>query len=184
MSKYVKDLISQEVARRLEGVNDALLVNMIGLDSSKTYLLRKRLREKNIQVLVVKTSLARRAVEGTSLAAAFADASGTVAVCWGSEDFVSLAKEIAELHKGKEFDKFEARGGVMDGEQLTPERVVEISKWPNRAQQLSMLVGQILSAGSNLVSQIKAPGGKLASQIEKKSKGSEGSEQPEEGTPA
>lgn len=173
MSKYVKDLISQEVARRLEGVNDALLVNMVGLDSSKTYQLRKRLREKNIHVLVVKTSLARRAVEGTSLAPAFDGASGSVAVCWGSEDFISLAKEIADLHKGTEFDKFETRGGVMDGEHLTPERVVEISKWPNRTQQLSMLVGQILSAGSNLLGQINAPAGKLASQIEKKSKGEE-----------
>lgn len=170
MSKYVKDLISQEVARRLTGVSDALLVNMIGLDSDQTYQLRKKLREKNIHVLVVKGSLAARATQGTSLAPAFEGASGPVAVCWGSEDFISLAKEIVEINKDKAFEKFETRGGVMDGERLTPERVAEISKWPNRAQQLSMLVGQILSAGSNLVSQIGAPAGAVASQIEQKSK--------------
>ncbi len=173
MSKYVKDLISQEVARRLTGVDDALLVNMIGLDSEKTFQLRKRLREKNISVLVVKSSLAARATQGTSLAPAFEGTSGSVAVCWGSEDFISLAKEIVEINKDKAFEKFETRGGVMDGERLTAERVAEISKWPNRAQQLSMLVGQILSAGANLVSQIGAPAGALASQIEKKSEGSE-----------
>lgn len=173
MSKYVKDLISQEVARRLDGVSDALLVNMIGLDSEKTFQLRKKLREKNINVLVVKGSLAARATAGTSLAPAFEGTSGSVAVCWGSEDFISLAKEIVELNDDKSFEQFETRGGVMDGERLSPERVAEISKWPNRAQQLSMLVGQILSAGANLASQINAPGGAVASQIEKKSEGEE-----------
>jgi large subunit ribosomal protein L10 len=170
MSKYVKDLISQEVAKRLSGVSDALLVNMIGLNSEQTFQLRKKLREKNINVLVVKSSLAARATAGTSLAPAFEGASGPVAVCWGSEDFISLSKEIIELHNDKTFEKFETKGGVMDGERLTPERVAEISKWPNRAQQLSMLVGQILSAGANLASQINAPGGAVASQVEKKSK--------------
>src|SRR5690606_33150930 len=121
--------------RRLDGVSDALLVNMIGLDSEKTFQLRKRLREKNIQVLVVKSSLAARAMEGTSLAPAFEGTSGSVAVCWGSEDFISLAKEIVDLTKDKAFEKFETRGGVMDSERLTPERVQEISTWPNRAQQ-------------------------------------------------
>jgi ribosomal protein L10 len=173
MSKYVKDLISQEVAKRLTGVSDALLVNMIGLDSEKTFQLRKKLRDKKINVLVVKGSLAARAVAGTSLAPAFEGTAGSVAVCWGSEDFISLAKEIVEINKDKAFEKFETRGGVMDGERLTPARVEEISKWPNRAQQLSMLVGQILSPGANLVSQLKAPGGALASQVEKKSEGAE-----------
>jgi ribosomal protein L10 len=53
----------------------------------------------------------------------------------------------------------------MDGEQLTPGRVKEISKWPSRAEQLSMLVGQILGPGSTLVSQLVGPGGQLVSQI-------------------
>lgn len=178
MSKFVKDLISQEVAKRLDGVSDALLVNMIGLDSEKTFQLRKKLREKNINVLVVKSSLAARATAGTSLAPAFEGASGSVAVCWGSEDFISLAKEIVDLHNDKAFEHFETRGGVMDGERLTPERVAEISKWPNRAQQLSILVGQILSAGANLASQINAPAGAVASQIEQKSKEDGAAEQP------
>ena len=53
----------------------------------------------------------------------------------------------------------------MDGEQLTPERVKEISKWPSRTEQLSMLVGQILGPGSQLAAQLIGPGGALASQV-------------------
>ena len=63
-----------------------------------------------------------------------------------------------------------SRGGVMDGEKLSPERVEEISKWPNRAEMLSILSGQLLSPGAKLSSQLLGPGGLLASQIEKKGK--------------
>ena len=81
---------------------------------------------------------------------------------------ISLAKEVMSLHDDKEFEAFEARGGVMEGEPLTAERVKEISKWPNRQEQLSILSGQILAPGANLSSQLIGPGGALASQIEKK----------------
>ena len=140
---------------------------MIGMSANETVLLRRRLREKDISLLVVKNSLARRATEGTSLAPAFEGLSGTAAVMWGAEDFVSLVKEAVELDKGGEFENFEARGGCMDGENLTSERVAEISKWPSRAEQLSMLVGQILGPGSGLAAQLKGPGSKLASQVKK-----------------
>jgi hypothetical protein len=69
-------------------------------------------------------------------------------VVWGAEDFVSLVKEVTALDKdAEEFGEFQARGGVMDGEQLTPEKVKEISKWPSREEQLSLLSGQMLGAG-------------------------------------
>jgi large subunit ribosomal protein L10 len=176
MSKLLKSKIADDYRKRLEGVSDALLVNVIGLDSGNTFNLRKELRSKNIQLLVVKGSLAKRATEGTGLATAFEGGEGSLAVVWGGEDFVSLAKEVVEIQKKPEFEKCQARGGVMDGERLTAEKVKEISKWPNRVGQISILLGQILSPGSQLLSQLGSPGGALASQIEKKSK--------EEGAPA
>jgi len=173
MSKQLKNLISSELKKRLAGVNDALLVNVIGLNSSNTYALRRELRSKNIHLLVVKNSLARRATEGTPLAKAFDNTEGSLAIVWGAEDFVSLAKELVEIHKRPEFEKCTAKGGVMEGEKLTPEKVAEISKWPNRAGQISLLLGQILSPGSQLLSQLNSPGGKLLSQIKKKAEGEE-----------
>ena len=173
MSKQLKNLIADEVRKRLDGVNDALLVNVIGLDSANTFTLRKELRSKNINLLVVKNSLARRATEGTPLAKAFDNSEGSLAVVWGAEDFVSLAKELVALHKKPEFEKFTPQGGVMEGEKLTAEKVNEVSKWPNRAGQISIVLGQILSPGSKLLSQINAPGGKLLSQVKKKSEGEE-----------
>ena len=172
MSKLVKNLLAKDLSNRLDGVEDCVLANVIGMDANSTSALRKRLREKGIGMMVVKNSLAQRATEGTSLAAAFEGVGGTNAVLWGAEDFVSLVKEATELNKDKEdFEVFETRGGAMDGVQLTPERVLEISKWPSRAEQLSMLVGQIMGPGAQLAAQLKGPGGALVSQI--KSKGEE-----------
>lgn len=166
MSKLVKDLLTKDLQGRVDGVADCLVVNVIGMESENTVQLRRRLREKDISLMVVKNSLARRATEGTALAPAFEGVDGPAAIVWGAEDFVSLVKEVTELDKdGEQFEKFEARGGVMDGEQLTKERVHEISKWPSRAEQLSIVVGQIMGPGSQLAAQLSGPGGALASQV-------------------
>ena len=173
MSKYVKELISRDISQRLVGVEDAVLVSVIGMDANKTVVLRRELRLKGIELLVVKNSMAKRATEGTPLAPAFVGVEGTLAVVWGGDDFISLVKEVTRLDKSTAFDKFEARGGVMDGEQLTADRVRQISKWPNRLEQLSILMGQILSPGAELSSQLIGPGGALASQIEKQAEEAE-----------
>src|SRR5215212_9671449 len=123
MSKQLKNLIAEEVKQRLTGVNDALLVNVIGLDSANTFALRKELRSKNISLMVVKNSLARRATEGTQLSPAFEGAAGTLALVWGTTDVVALAKEVMRLAGDKQFAPFEARGGVMDGSPLSAEEV-------------------------------------------------------------
>ncbi len=167
MSKYVKNLITKDLSSRLEGVADAVLVNVIGMESGPSYLIRKHLREKNIQMLVVKRTMACRATAGTSLRPMFETQTGSMAIVWGCEDFVSLTKEIVAMDKAGTFAKFEIKGGVMDGDPLTAEKVKAISKWPNRLEQISLLVGQILSPGASLSSQLLSPGGKLASQIEK-----------------
>ena len=179
MSKQVKELVANDIKRRLQNVNDALLVNMIGMNSSSTFTLRKELRAKKINILVVKNSLAARAAAGTPLARMFDGVNGSAAICWGSEDIVSLAKAITDIRKGDKFPAFQPRGGVMDGEQLSAAQIAEVAKWPNRTEQLSLLLGQICSVGARLNSQLIAIGGALASQIAEKAKGGD-----PEGAPA
>ena len=59
-----------------------------GLNANANYRMRKDLREKNIQVLMVKNSLARRATEGTLLAPAFEGLTGSTAIVYGGTDVV------------------------------------------------------------------------------------------------
>lgn len=167
MSKFVKNLIAGEIKDRFDGVEDAILVNVVGMDSESTYKLRKLLREKGIEMLVVKRSLASRAAGDSPLRLLFEEKQGAVAVVWGGEDFVSLAKEMAAIVKSGEFDKFELKSGVMDGEALPAEQVLAVSKWPNRQEQISMLVGQILGPGANLSAQLLGTGSTLAGQVKK-----------------
>ena len=173
MSKYVKELITDDLRKRLDGVSDLLLVDLIGLENNKNVLLRQQLREKDIRLLVVKNSLAQRATEGTVLAPAFEGIEGTCAVVWGGEDIVSLAKEITKLADDKAFEPFSPKGGVMDGKALSADQVKAVSKWPSRTEQLSLLVGQILSPGATLSAQLLGPGRQLASQIKQKGEGDE-----------
>ncbi len=165
MSKYVKKLIAEHLQQRLGGVNDALLVNMVGLDAIADNQLRTELASKDIHVLVVKNSLARKAVEGTPLAGLFEGVTGTNAVCWGGEDLVSLAKEVVRLAKDKQYEAFQPQGGMMDGERLSAQRVEEVSRWPSREEQLGLLVGQVLGPGATLGAQLCGAGGALAGQI-------------------
>ena len=167
MSKYLKQLITDQLSSELEGVTDCVLVNVIGLSANETVDLRKQLREKDIRIRVVKNSMAMRAVEGTALAPAFEGANGTLAVCYGGEDFVTLVKEVHRHQKDEDnFEQFVAKGGVMDGETLTPEMVAEVSKWPSREEQLSILVGQLLGPGRTLLAQLESGGANLAAQID------------------
>jgi ribosomal protein L10 len=179
MSKLVKDLIAKEIGRRLSGVGDALLVNMVGLDGIQAQNLRKKLRDKGIKMLLVKNSMARLATKGTPLASAFETTEGSVAVVWGGEDIVALAKEVDKFAGDKAFEKFQAKGGVIDGQRIKAEEVKDVTKWPSRAEMLAKLVGQILGPGAQLAGQILGPGRKLAGQVKKKAEGAE-----EEAAPA
>lgn len=176
MSKYVKNLVSNHLRERLQGVHDALLVKMVGLNANADNRLRAELKQKDIEVMVVKNSLAARAAAGTPLAPMFEHVTGATAICWGAEDIVALAKEVTRLARDKRFEPFGPLGGVMDGEKLSPQQVEQVSKWPGRQEQLAMLVAQNLGPGRTLAAQVLGPGAKLASQVKQLGKEKEGEE--------
>ncbi len=56
MSKYVKQLITDDIARKLEGVNDAFVVSMVGMDTNTNNVLRSVLAEKRIKLMTIKNT--------------------------------------------------------------------------------------------------------------------------------
>ena len=167
MSKLVKKLVSRDIASRLDGVNDAIVANIVGMTGEQNYNIRKAFRETGVKVMVVKRTLAARATEGTLLRPAFSEQPGSMAVIWGCEDFVSLVRLVTKMADSGKFPKLEIKGGVMDGDAITADQVKKVSKWPSRSEQISMLVGQILSPGANLSGQLVGPARKIAGQIKK-----------------
>lgn len=165
MSKLVKNLLIDDLKRRWDGVGEAIVVSLGRLDAQKTTLLRQTLRKKRIHLQLVKNSLARLATLDTPLAPAFVKSEGMLAVAWGGEDVVDLAKELERIAGNKEFEGFEFRGGALDGTRLEAGDVVAVAKWPSRSEQLSLLAGQINAVGGRLSGQIVSAGGSLAGQI-------------------
>lgn len=165
MSKLVKNLIVDDLKGRLRGVNEVIVVSLGRLDGTKTTTLRQTLRKKKIHLHLIKNSLARRATLDTPLAPAFSATEGMLAIAWGGEDVVDLAKEIDRLSGVKDYEGFELRGGALDGARLEPADVKSVAKWPTRSEQLSILSGQISSLGGTLSGQILGAGGTLAGQI-------------------
>ena len=167
MSKLVKKLVSRDIASRLDGVNDAIVANIVGMTGEQNYNIRKTLRDTGVKIMVVKRTLAARATEGTLLRPAFGEQAGSMAVIWGCEDFVSLVRLVTKMVDSGKFPKLEIKGGVMDGDAITADQVKKVSKWPSRTEQISMLVGQILSPGANLSGQLVGPARKISGQVKK-----------------
>ena len=182
MSKFVKNLVSDNVKKTVSGVADALLVDMVKMTANETNVLRGEREAKGVQMMVVKTTLAKRALSDTTLSALFSTLGGSAALCWGGEDIVSLTKIVCDLAKDKRFvDKFVVKCGVMDSERLEAEQVKDVSTWPNRSEQLSLLLGQILGTGANLAAALLGPGSTVVGQIASKG---EGEDSEAEATPA
>ena len=165
MSKLIKNMLVDDLKGRLNNVGDVIVVSLGKLNAQKTTQLLQMLRKKKIQLQLVKNSLVRRATLDTPLAPAFAQTEGMLAIAWGGEDVVDLAKELDRLSAVKDFEGFEFRAGALDGLHLNATEVKAVAKWPTRGEQLSILSGQILSLGSILAGQICSVGGVLAGQI-------------------
>jgi ribosomal protein L10 len=121
MSKLVKQLMMDDLQSRLQGVGDVFVVSLGQLDAQKTTDLRLTLRKKNISLQLIKNALAKRVLAETPLAPALENLSGMLALCWGGEDVVDLAKELNRLAELDGFEQIECRGGAMDGSKLEPD---------------------------------------------------------------
>ena len=94
MSRPVKELIVDEYKRRFADVDDALVVDIRGIDANENNTLRLGLGEKSIRITVVKNTLARKALEGTSLAPLTSVLDGPAAIAYGADSVIDVAREL------------------------------------------------------------------------------------------
>ena len=163
MSKYVKNMIVDTVRERIGENRDLLVVDSSLLDGNTTNRWRLALREKDITVLTVGNSLARRALNDLGISTLDPYLSGPSTLVWGGEDIVALSKEIARWVK--EVGVLKIKGGTLDGQTLTADDVREVSQWPSREELLSIVAGQLLSVAGDIAGQLTGPARQIASQI-------------------
>jgi len=165
MSKVVKEMLMSDMLERLGEARDMLVINSSKLDGVTANRFRLALRAKDITLLTVRNSLAKRALHDVGVTALDSFLEGPSTLVWGGEDIVALSKEIAKW--AKEQAKLEIKGGAVEGTPLTAEDVDSLSKSPSREELIGRVVSQILGPGSQLCAALLGPGSKLAGQIEK-----------------
>jgi large subunit ribosomal protein L10 len=169
MSKRVKSMLISDIRSRLGESRDLLVVDTARLDAVTANRVRLAFREKNIHALTVKNTLAKVALHEVGVSGLDSFLEGPSTLVWGSEDIVALSKEITKW--AKEIDKFEIKGGAVEGAPVDAAGVESLSKSPSREELIGQIAGMILSPGANLAAALLGPGSTLASQLKTLSEG-------------
>jgi large subunit ribosomal protein L10 len=166
MSKKVKSLIEKETATRLDGIEAIGVLNPRGLGAIANNQMRRRLREQNLRMTVVKNTLAARATAATKLKGFESLLDGPSAVVYGKGVGISaIARAIlAEKKLLEDGGKLtlELRGAFFDGEVYVGNKGIEAaSKLPTREEAVAGVIAAILGPGRKLAAALKGPGGAL-----------------------
>ena len=176
MSKPVKDLITKELTARLKDLDGVGVINPRGIDANKNHGIRRRLHEKGLKMMVVKNTLAKRAVGDGKLKGFDKLLDGPSAVIYGKASISTLARLLLDEKKNDE--KVELRGIFFDGEvYVGDDGVKQVSKMPTREEAIAIVLAAALSPGRKLAGIFKGQAGKVASiikTIEEKAKEKEG----------
>jgi large subunit ribosomal protein L10 len=165
MSKRVKQSITNEMTAKFKDVDGVAVINPRGIDAIKNNLIRRRLHEKGLKMIVVKNTLAKRAIGEKSKIWGFDKLlDGPSAVVFGKASISTIARAL--LDEKKTLETLELRGIFFDGEIYTGDKGVEqVSKLPTREEAIGSLVGLILSPGKKLGGIFKTQAGRIASLI-------------------
>jgi large subunit ribosomal protein L10 len=166
MSKKVKSLIEKETANRLDGIEAVGVLNPRGIGAIANNQMRRRFREANLRMTVVKNTLAARATASSKLKGFETLLDGPSALVYGKGVGVSaIARAILAEKKLLEDNKaplFELRGAFFDGEIYVGDAGMEkASKLPTREEAIASVVAAILGPGRKLAAALKGPGGAL-----------------------
>ena len=166
MSKRIKEMLVTDLQQRIGDTTEILVVDSSRLDAISDNRFRLALREKDINVLTVKNSMALRALHSREITELDPILEGPSSLVYGGEDIVSLSKEIAGWVDELGSDLIAIKGGVLEGTTLSKGDVEELSKSPSREELIGQIAGLLLAPGANLAAALLGPGGKLAGQVE------------------
>lgn len=173
MSKKVKALVERDIKNRVGEIEGLAVIGARATDATKVNVFRRKLRAKGARMLVVKNTLAKRALGTGKLAGFDKLLDGPSALIYGKTSIPELARFLVEEKKAD--DKLELRGVFFDGEVYVGEKGVEAaSKLPTREEAIAALVGIIVGPGRKLGGIFKGQAGKVAALVkaveEKKAK--------------
>ena len=165
MSKYVKGLLQQELEKKFTGVSEFLVLETRGIDGNENNEMRGVLKEKGINVAIVKNAMMRRAMESIDMSGASAlFQEGPCAVAYGGDSVVDIAKEVNDWVK--KINAVNFKGAYVDGSVVDATGAAALAKMKSRVELQGDVVMMANAPGSNLAGAISGPGGVIAGCIE------------------
>ena len=163
MSKYVKELMMDQLKTDLDGTKSVLILDFQGLDGVAENRLRLDLRKKDIRLRALKNSLARRVFADMGLEGLGRFLSGPSVAAWGGAGVAELAKEISD--QVRKLKKPAIKGGAVDGVVIGPSQVEDITRLPSREALIGRVVGLALAPAARVVALANAPASGLLGQL-------------------
>ncbi|MCK5438897.1 MAG: 50S ribosomal protein L10 [Gemmatimonadetes bacterium] len=149
MATAEKKKIVTGLGARLSGVKCLYLADFTGLGVAEITDLRRRLSEADVEFVVVKNTLAKRALEDTPYAALAEYLEGPNAFAFSTEDVVSPAKVLTDFAKAS--DRPQIKAGAIEGQVVSLEEIRRIAKLPAREALLGQIVGYARAPIAGLV---------------------------------
>ncbi len=151
-TKAQKQELVTALAGRLERAGTVYVTDFTGLDVAKITQLRRRLRTAGTEFVVVKNTLARRALGGGGggrMSALEGHLAGPTGLVLGGADPVAAAKVLADFIR--EFEKPAIKAGLVDGKAVSAAQVKRLASLPARAELLAQLGGTLQAPLAGLV---------------------------------
>ena len=142
LNRSEKEAVINEVTSLAAKAQTLVMAEYRGITVADMTKLRTDARSKGVALSVLKNTLARRAVVGSSFEVVSDQMTGPL-IYGFSEDAVAAAKVVADFAKTN--DKMVIRGGVYGGKPLDANGVKELASIPTKEVLLAQLCGLLMS---------------------------------------
>jgi large subunit ribosomal protein L10 len=158
-----KKALVAEVAAVASKAQSVVAAEYRGLTVGQMTELRARARKQGVYMRVVKNTLARKALAGTSFEAVGPRLKGPLVLAFSKDDPGAAARVVKDFAKAHE--KLVATLVSLGGQVLPGGELEKVASLPTREQALSMLLGVLKAPIVKLAGTLAAPAAKLARTI-------------------
>jgi large subunit ribosomal protein L10 len=141
MKRQEKEQLVTELRDKIKGAKALYYTDFTGLNVKRMTELRRRLRKAGVEYVVIKNTLALRAVNESGLTGTRLRGPTGVVV---SRDPVGAAKLLTDFAKENE-QKPAVKGGLLDGVVIDEAQIKQLASMPSREQMLAELGAGLMS---------------------------------------